>query len=137
MSPAVQAATARHSAARLRAREEQVLVLMLAGRSGKEICEQARISRSSLWRLRTREDFRRAFDDARKQALEQAVNALHDGAVVFAETLRAVCTDPKSRGSEKATAARSGLDSLFKARELFDIEERLQRLEEVADGGRN
>ena len=120
------AETTRHILKRSRARDEQVLVLMLAGRSAKEICEQARISRSSFWRLRAREDFQRAFDGARKHALERAVNALHDGAVTFVETLRAVCADPKSRGSEKATAARSGLDSLFKAHELYDFEERLR-----------
>ena len=131
------AETARHILKPAHAREEQVLLLMLAGRSAKEICEQVRISRTSFWRLRAREDFQKAFNDARRQALERAVNALHDGAVTFVEALRAVCTDPKSRGSEKATAARSGLDSLFKARELFDFEERLRKLEAVANGGRN
>jgi hypothetical protein len=116
----------------VRAREAQVLTLLLAGRTLAEICEQAHISRTSLWRLRAREDFQRTFDDARKQAFERAVNALHDGAVSFVETLRAVCSDPKSRSGERATAARSGLDSLFRAVELFDLEQRLQKLEQIA-----
>jgi hypothetical protein len=60
------------------------------------------------------------------------VGSLHDSAVVFVETLRAVCIDPKSRDSARATAARSGLDSLFKAVEIFDFADRLAKLEALA-----
>ena len=126
--------TARHSVERTRAREEAVLALLLAGRAVKDICEQVPISRSGLWRLRTTEEFQSRFAEARRQALANAVNALHSGAIVFVQTLRSVCEDPKARGSEKATAARSGLDSLFKAAELLDIEERLRKLEAAAGG---
>lgn len=127
--------TAGHAMKRLSAREAAVMALLLAGRPLQEICAQVPISRSTLWRLRGREDFQRRFEAERKQALENAVSSLHDSAIVFAKTLREVCEDPKARGSEKATAARSGLDSLFKARELFSIEERLTKLEAMADGG--
>jgi hypothetical protein len=130
--------TARHTTERTRAREERVIALLLAGRSLQEICEQVPISRTELWRVRNREEFQARFTEARRQALDSAVNALHDSAVVFVQTLRDVCQDSKARGSEKATAARSGLDSLFKAAELFNIEERLRKLEQVAagEGGR-
>ena len=36
------------------------------------------------------------------------------------------------RDTLRATAARSGLDSLSRVKEIFDIEARLRRLEEVA-----
>lgn len=128
--------TAPHSVARTRAREEAVIAGLLAGRAVKEICEQVPISRSSLWRLRRCEKFQERLKAARQHAFESAVNSLHDSATIFVKTLRDVCTDPKSRDSARATAARSGLDSLFRASELFSIEERLRRLEEIAGGGK-
>jgi len=126
--------TAGHTMELTRAREERVIAFLLAGRGLQEICEQVPISRSALWRLRRREEFQARFTEARAQALDSAVNALHDSAVVFVRTLVDVCQDTKARGSEKATAARSGLDSLFRAAELFDVEARLRKLEQVAAG---
>jgi hypothetical protein len=118
------------------ARVEAVIAALLAGLSLNETCELAHVSRSSLWRLRRNEEFQRRFDAARHAALESAVNALHDGAVGFVRTLRAVADDPKGRGHERAMAADRGLTALFKAHELFSIEGRLRRLEAVANEGR-
>lgn len=112
------------------------MMLLLAGHSLNEICRQAPISRSALWRLRGRDDFQDRMRAARKQALEEAVNALHDSALVFVRTLRGVCEDSTARGSEKATAARSGLDSLVNATRLFDVEERLQNVERAIEEDR-
>jgi hypothetical protein len=115
-----------------RAREEEVVALLLTGRSVPEICEAMRLSRSTLWRLRARPEFEAKLKAARHEALQGVVNKLHDSALVFAEALRGVCEDPKARGSERATAGRAGLDSLFRARELYDVEERLKALEKLA-----
>jgi hypothetical protein len=124
--------TALNSLSRTRAREEAVIALLLAGKAVKEICQTVPISRSSLWRLRRCEKFQQRLSDARQHAFESTVNSLHDCAVTFVKTLREVCEDPKSRDSARATAARSGLDSLFKANELYGIQERLRRLEQLA-----
>ena len=52
--------------------------------------------------------------------------------MTFVRTLAEVCQDPKARGSEKATAADRGLNTLLKAVELIDISERISALEKVA-----
>lgn len=124
--------TAKHIVERTHAREEQCLAMLLAGKSLADICEQVPISRSSLWRLRRCEKFQARLKAARAHAFEGMVSSLHSSATVFAETLKDVCQSPTSRGSEKATAARSGLDSLFKAVEVFDFAERIARLEVLA-----
>jgi hypothetical protein len=67
----------------------------------------------------------------------RAVNGLHDCAVVFVQPLRAVCEDPTAQGSEKATAARSGLDVLIRSREMLDLNERIAALEKNCWGGVN
>ena len=127
--------TAAHVVRPLRAREshvDRVLALILAGKSQQEICRETPISRSSLWRLRKCEAFQLRLKKAREAAMEGAVSALHSAASTFVKTLVEVCTDPKSRDSARATAARSGLDSLWKSSELFDMAERLAKLEEAA-----
>jgi len=118
-----------------RAREDLVIALLLAGKSVGQISKQTLISRTTLWRLRKSSEFQARFREARQQAFEGAVNALHDSALVFVRTLREVCRDPKARDSAKATAARSGLDSLWNAAKLFDFDERLRKLEEQSSGG--
>jgi hypothetical protein len=129
--------TGKHTVKQTHARAELVLAALLAGKSPKEICSEVHISRSSLWRLRRCERFQARLKAARDGAFESAVNSLHDSATTFVATLRAVCVDPKSRDSARATAARSGLDSLFRASELFGIEERLRKLEQLAGEGKS
>jgi len=133
--PTKGSATARHAVERSRAREELVIALLLAGTGTQEIARQAKVSRSSVWRLRRTEAFQARFEAAKRAALDAAVNALHDCALTFVTTLRDVCTDPKARGSEKATAARSGLDSLLRAIEVFEQEARIRKLEAVVGEG--
>jgi Helix-turn-helix domain of resolvase len=117
------------------AREDLVIALMLAGKSVEQVAKQTKISRTTLWRLRQSPEFDGRFRAARQQAFESVVNALHDSALTFVRTLRDVCEDSESRDSARATAARSGLDSLWNAAKLFDFEDRLRRLEDLASGG--
>jgi hypothetical protein len=112
--------TRRNSGKSLHAREERVIALLLGGKTLLETCEQVPISKTSLWRLRGNEEFKKRFAEAKQQAFDTAVNCLHDGAAIFVKTLREICEDSKARGSERASAARSGLDSLVKVIEVFD-----------------
>jgi hypothetical protein len=121
----------RHAVTHLHARVEKCLVLLLAGRTFSEICKEAPISRSSLWRLRKSQEFQRRFNEAKADSFSAAVAALHAGAVTFVDTLKGVCLDDKARGSEKATAARNGLDSLFRAMEIFNLADRVKALEDA------
>jgi hypothetical protein len=132
MSPTPE--TERNTVKHLRAREAQILVLLLAGRTFTEICEAIPISRTALWRIRSKPEFEAAFRQAKEELLGGAVAALHNNAMLFVNTLAGVCKDPNARGSEKAQAADRGLSTLLKARELFDIEQRLQKLEAIAGG---
>ncbi len=113
--------------------EDLVLSLLLSGKSVGQVCSQTSMSRSALWRMRQKPEFQRRFAEARADAFRGAVDALHGCALVFVRTLRDVCTDPQSRDSARASAARSGLDSLWNAAKLFDFEDRLRKLEEEAE----
>jgi hypothetical protein len=50
----------------------------------------------------------------------------------FISTLRAIADDPKARGSERVQASREGLAALYRGVEIFDISDRLAKLEALA-----
>jgi hypothetical protein len=119
------------------AREERLIAAMLSCRTMAQACEVAGMSLPTAWRTRQTEEFQRRFKQAKDQAFEAAVNSLHDSATVFAMTLRAVCEDPKARGNEKAQAAKVGLDTLIRSREMLDLSERIAALEKIAGASDN
>jgi hypothetical protein len=118
----------------LRAREAQVLTLLLAGRTLAEICAAVPVSRATLWRIRTRPEFEVAFRKARDELLAGVVDKLRTDALDFETTLHTLATDQKARGSDRVLAARHGLDLLLRGVETLDFSERLSRLEAIAGG---
>jgi len=132
MSPTPE--TERDALKPLRAREAQVLTLLLAGRTLAEICAATRISRQTVWRIRTRPEFEVAIAAARSELLSGVLHKLQNDASDYADVLHALATNEKARGSDRVQAARNGLDLMFRGVELFDIEDRLQKLEAIAGG---
>jgi hypothetical protein len=118
-----------------RAKAPMLIGALLAGRTVQEAAKVAGISRRTAYVLRQDEEFQNQYRAAKNELLGAAVSALHSCAIIFVETLKNVCLDEKSRGSEKATAADRGLNTLLRAVEIFDVEERLQKLEKLAGEG--
>jgi len=118
----------------LRAREAQVMTLVLAGRTLAEIRAAVPVSRATLWRIRTRPEFEAAFRKARDELLDRVVDKLRNDALDFETTLHTLATDQKARGSDRVAASREGLTALFRGIEIFDFEDRLRKLEAIAGG---
>lgn len=130
MNPETTCDTMKH----LRAREQQVLTLLLAGRPLIEICGAMRISRQTVWRMKSRSEFQQAFRAARSELLATTVDRLRHDALDFETTLHRIAMNRKSRGSDRVLACKHALDLMLKAVEQVDFEERLQRLEAIAGG---
>jgi len=128
------AETERHTLLQSCAREGRILSLLLAGRTLTEICAAIPISRSALWRVRSKRQFEAAFKAARAELLAGVIDKLRSDASDFADVLHTLATDQKARGSDRVLAARHGLDLLLRGVETLDFEERLRRLEQVAAG---
>jgi hypothetical protein len=132
------AETTRHAVTHAtRARDELLIGALLAGNTFANAAKAAGISRRTAYRMRQSEEFQAKYRAAKDELLGAAVAALHGRALAFIETLGAIAADTKMRGSERVQASREGLAALFKGVELFDFEERLRKLEAVANGGRN
>lgn len=127
--------SARHSLARSRACEEALVASLLAGKSVTDAAVDAGVSRRTAYRMRDRESFQAKYRAAKNELLAGAIAALHSHSLSFIETLAAIAGDSKVRGYERVQASREGLAALFKGVEIFDFEERLRALEQVAAGG--
>jgi hypothetical protein len=119
------------TATRARVDRDALLILLLAGRPVSECAAELGVSRQTVWRTTNLPAFQSKLTQAREAALAGAVNALHSGATAFVRALAEVAADTKARPGERAQAARSGLDSLSKLAELFDVERRITKLEQA------
>ena len=126
--------TARHTLARSHAREEALLAGLLAGKSVTDAAADAGVSRRTAYRMRDRDSFQAKYREAKNELLGGAIAALHNHALNLIETLAAIASDQKARGSDRVLAGRHGLDLLLRGVETLDFEERLRRLEQVAAG---
>jgi hypothetical protein len=134
MSPETTCDTLQRPRAR-EGREGRILSLLLAGRTLTEICAATRISRQTVWRIRRRPEFEESFKAARSELLSGVLHKLQNDGADYADVLHALATNEKARGSDRVQAARNGLDLMFRGVELFDFEQRLQKLESIAGGG--
>lgn len=123
--------TAGHPMTRSHARESLIAGL-LAGRTLTEAAELAGISRRTAQRIRKTDEFESTFQQARSELLSGAIAALHNHAADFVATLHTMATDPEARGSDRVLAARHGLDLLLRGVETLEVNERLERLENLS-----
>jgi len=112
--------------------KEAAVTALLAARSLDDAARQANVSTRTLLRWLKDENFVSSYKKAQERLLESAINSLRQSALVFAETLRAVCEDPATPAGAKATAARSGLEVLLRAAIFDDLRQRVERLEKSA-----
>jgi hypothetical protein len=118
--------------AREDSKQELFLTALLTGKGMTEACEAAGICRSTGWRWRQDEAFQARYRRAKNELLDGAVAALHSHSLAFVQALADVSSNPQSKDAARATAADRGLCALFRAHELFDVEERLRKLEALA-----
>jgi hypothetical protein len=121
---------ARHAVTQAtRAKDGLLIGALLAGRTFDEAAQAAGVCRRTAYRMRQSPEFQKTYQAARDELLGAAVSALHSNAMVFVNALAQVCLDPKARGSEKATAADRGLNTLLRAVETLSLADRITKLE--------
>jgi hypothetical protein len=124
--------TTRHSLAPSRARETALIAALLAGETVQSAAAAIGVSKRTAYRMRDRASFQRAYSAAKSELLTGAIAALHAAGLDFVTTLRSLATDPKAQSNARVQAADRGLVALFRAHEIYELESRLSRLEEIA-----
>ncbi len=118
------------------AREECLIAGLLSGMTITAAATAAGISRKTAWRLRRSESFQAKYRAAKDELLSSAVARLHQEAQSFIDTLSKISSDPNAQPSARVQAAREGLAALYKGVEVFDIMDRVLKLEEIAGGSK-
>jgi transposase-like protein len=117
---------------KLSRKKEQAVLALLSSPSISEAAKAVGISEATLWRWLQRSDFQHAYREARNRLIEQALARLQQATGEAVATLRRNLTSGKA--SVEVRAAQIILEQATKAIELYDLEERLARLEEVLLG---
>ncbi len=79
-------------------------------------------------------DFQAEYQQARKQAVSQAIAQLQQATTQAVATLQAIMLDEQAPASSRVTAAKTTLEMSMKAIELDDLATRIERLEQALEG---
>ncbi len=111
-------------------KQERVIAALLSAPSQAEAAEQAKVSQSTIERwLRDNNGFKKAYGDARRRLVEQAIGRLQQATNEAVDTLRKVMADVKAPATSRVSAAKAVLDTSLKTMELQELETRMLALE--------
>ena len=114
---------------KLTRKTEAAIGALLASSSIPEAARACGVAERTLRTWMNRPDFLEAYDQARRQVLDQVLAHLQASAGEALDALLAVCRDPEARPAARVAAARAVLDLSVKVRSEEDFEKRLRALE--------
>jgi AcrR family transcriptional regulator len=119
----------RRFAGELTARQEHVLLALLAHPRVDQAAKRAGVARSTVYRFLADPIFQAVYRRAREQEIQRNLDGLLAASEQAIRTLRTVMSSRKASPSARVSAARTALDALQQVR-LSDIETRLAQIEE-------
>jgi DNA-binding MurR/RpiR family transcriptional regulator len=114
---------------KLSRKHEQAISALLATPTVAEAAHQAGVSESTVRRWLQSADFQAAYQQARRQVVQQAIVQVQQTCTVAVTTLRTVMQEATAPASARVSAAKAVLDTALKAVELEDLEARIAALE--------
>jgi hypothetical protein len=97
-----------------------------------EAAQLCSVSERTLRRWLQDRTFARCYRQERTRMLESTVNLLRQKSAAAVETLADVANDKDSPAGARVSAARSLVEMGIRGAEMYDLEERLAELEELA-----
>jgi transposase-like protein len=95
--------------------------------------KKAGVGQATLFRWLNDPQFARAYKEARGRMLEGTLTSLQSASVDAVKCLREVINDTTAQASARVSAAKSVLDLSLKAREIFELEDRIEYLEKYLE----
>jgi len=116
---------------KLSAREGAFVAALASGMSVIEAAKSLGVTERTARRWYAKPLVRGALKETQAAALDGASRRLSAGADEALDVLRDVMQDKSQSGAVRIRAAQAWIDTMFRARELGDIEERVRALEEA------
>jgi len=114
---------------RLSPKQEKAVVALVSHPTIKEAAAQAGVNETTLWRWLQKEEFRAAYKEARRTAVQQAIARAQVNTSEAMKVLREVMEDKAQLGSTRVSAAKAVMDYAIKGVEMEDHEQRLKAIE--------
>jgi DNA-binding MurR/RpiR family transcriptional regulator len=113
-----------------RSRKQDIAILaLLSETTMKEAAEKTGISEATLWRWMQKADFKELYQEAKRQAVSHATSRLRQSMTIAVDALIEMAENAKTPAMARASACRTLLEFGFKAHEMEDLQERVERLE--------
>lgn len=119
---------------KLSKKQEKFLVALLNSNSIVEASRKAEISSQTGHVYLNDPAFNSEYKKIRRQIFQFATNKLQQTVDEAVEVLKSVMLDDAEIGATKVSAARTIISNAFKSHELDELDERIQKLEELMGG---
>lgn len=116
--------------AELNIRQERFLKALLETGTIDEACKKAKINRSTGYKYLKEDAFLSEYRALRREAMQQVTAKLQKRSKEAVDVLAEVMLDKDSPATSRVQSAKNVLDMAYKAIELDDIGERLEKLED-------
>lgn len=110
-------------------KQEQALLALVTSNTIREAAAQVKINEVTIYRWLKQEDFQRAHRELRREAIRLAISKLQRVTCEAIEVLAEVMRGKENLASARVSAAKTILESAFKASEMDDMLERIEDLE--------
>jgi len=114
---------------KLSRKKEQAIAALLSQLSIGGAAKQVGIGEKTLFRWLQLDDFQRAYKNARRRVIDQAIAKIQYVLSEAVQTLLNVMSDGTAPASARVSAARALLDIGFKVVEIQDLESRIEKIE--------
>jgi DNA-binding MurR/RpiR family transcriptional regulator len=119
------------SAEKLTPKQEAALLALLDNGTIEAAYKAAGISKATMWRFMQDANFQARYRASRRQLVETAIAQLQKHATTAARVLVNIAEDESAPASSRVAAAKTILDQSVSAIELMDLQERIEKLEEL------
>lgn len=114
-----------------RSRKQEIFIACLLTEPNiREAASKSGISEATGFRWLQEPDFNEHYREARRAAVNQAISQLQQVSSSAVQTLKEVMADQGAPPASKVSAAKAVLEMAFKAVELDDLAQRIEKLEE-------
>lgn len=114
---------------KLSRKKEQAIAALLSQPSIGGAAKKLGVGEKTLFRWLQLDEFQRAYKNARRQVIQQAIAQIQSVLSEAVQTLLNVMADSTTPASAKVSAARALLDIGFKVVEIDDLESRIEKIE--------
>jgi hypothetical protein len=118
---------------KLTPKQETALLALLSERTIEAAYKAAGVSKATMWRFMQMPVFQTRYRAARRLLVETAIAQLQSDCTIAARVLREVAEDTQAPASSRVAAAKAILETSVQAVELWDLQERLEHLEQLQE----